>query len=289
MCKTIKLKTDKEKTDQFIKNCIEDFEDDDLLRDYDQDLKEELYKSKFVKLVRKYIYEGPIFEKRMISAFENLNDDLRVHAIHSLSAFGVARVLNILAKKSKKFDVNAKDSCDRTPLYAATSNSSFKGVMALLKLGADVHHLDCFGRSFVHMVSYAKLPFIKKLYKYTIDHPECGFKFDFDNPNEALVPIMIQEGTLATAKWLIEDLHCNVNAIDGEGNTALYYVGLFNNQPKKMLYLIEQGALSTGFSENAFKIVVDKLGKLSKKMDEKTCSIEEIRLFNVLKKFLESI
>lgn len=291
MCKIVKLETDNEKKDQFVKKFIQGFCDEDdlseMCRDYDEEIKDELYHSKFLNVLVQFYFDAN--EKKLVSSFEKLEKNVRVQAIHFMAAIGLTPALKILAKKSKKFDVNAEDSFNRTPLFNATSNSCFKGVMTLIELGADIHHLDSFGRSFVHMVSYAKLPFVKKLYKYTIDHPDCGFKFDFKNPTEALVPIMIHEGSLSTAKWLIEELNCDVNAVDEYGKTALYYEGLFNNHPKKMLYLIEHGAVSTEFSENAFKMVNDKLCKLRKKIDDKVCSVEDLHLFDVLQKFYKSI
>lgn len=88
-----------------------------------------------------------------------------------------------------------------------------------------------------------------------------GVVFDLSNPVDAVLPLAGAECSVAVLRWLIEDLRGDVNTVDAEGHTAMYYACLFEVR-KNILFLIDKGAYPVEGSENAFVPIVQRIKEL---------------------------
>ena len=125
------------------------------------------------------------------------------------------------AAKEEKADIDT-DFCDpeygTSPLMQACFNSCENSFLTLIeKGGASLSVKDNRGRGLAYACLFSHdLDFMKWAKEHGVD-------FDLNNPVDAVLPLAGAEGTVDVLKWLIEELGGDVNFVDAEGHTALYY------------------------------------------------------------------
>ena len=125
------------------------------------------------------------------------------------------------AAKEEKANIDT-DFCDpeygTSPLMQACFNACENSFSVLVgKGGASLSVKDNLGRGLAYACLFSHdLDFMK----WAKEH---GVEFDLNNPVDAVLPLAGAEGTVDVLKWLIEELGGDVNFVDAEGHTALYY------------------------------------------------------------------
>ena len=161
--------------------------------------------------------------EKIEEAFSALPENLRAIAFHHAVLTDDSDIVKacVNAAKEKKANIDT-DFCDpeygSSPLMQACFNSCKNSFSVLVeKGGAFLSVKDNRGRGLAYACLFSHdLDFMK----WAIKH---GVEFDLNNPVDAVLPLAGAEGTVDVLKWLIEELGGDVNFVDAEGHTALYY------------------------------------------------------------------
>lgn len=195
--------------------------------------------------------------------FFRLPEDLRTIAFHHAVLTDDPDVLEVLitAVQNEELNINTDlgdEVFGTSPLMMACYNKCRNSFSALVQKGqADLNVKDKLGRGLAHACLFShNLPFMKWA-------QQRGVVFDVNNATDALIPLAGAECSIATLKWLIDDLGGNVNFADNDGHTAMFYACLWEVRDN-ILYLINKGAYPTELSEAAFAPIVYRIQQLQK-------------------------
>ena len=181
------------------------------------DLSEDYFETDCFKAIARR--ETPDIDKEFALVPEKFRAVAFLHAILTDDPDIVEACIN--AAKKAKANIDA-DFCDpeygTSSLMQACFNSCKNSFSVLVeKGGASLSVKDNRGRGLAYACLFSHdLDFMK----WAKEH---GVEFDLNNPVDAVLPLAGAEGTVDVLKWLIEELGGDVNFVDQEGHTALYY------------------------------------------------------------------
>lgn len=215
--------------------------------------------------------------------FAALPDKFRAVAFHHAVLTDDSDIVKAFIKAAKNakadIDTDFSDSEYGTPpLMQACYNKCRNAFVSLVAGGASLSVKDAMGRGLAHACVFShNLAFMKWAQKH-------GVVFDLNNPVDAVLPLAGAECSVAVLRWLIEDLRGDVNTVDAEGHTAMYYACLFEVR-KNILFLIDKGAYPVEGSENAFVPIVQRIKELRAQRPsgiidfEIDCEIQKLKNF----------
>nr|XP_029730511.1 26S proteasome non-ATPase regulatory subunit 10-like [Aedes albopictus] len=155
----------------------------------------------------------------LLQEFRYRNDN--EHLVqHYIVERGLTEMLSLILPK---IDVSHGDKFGMTPLHYAAGCNQLEMIGLLVRAGAEV---DCFD---VHRTT----PLMRALSKNHLEayHMLVGFGANVDlvrqfrNDNfdaETVLHITAEKNRLAATKLLVEDLECDINCVDNDGNTPLH-------------------------------------------------------------------
>lgn len=200
--------------------------------------------------------------------FAALPDKFRAVAFHHAVLTDDSDIVEafIKAAKNAKADIDTGfcDSEYGTPLLMRACFGKCRNSFVSLveKGGASLSVKDAMGRGLAYACVFShNLAFMKWAQKN-------GVVFDLNNPVDAVLPLAGAECSVAVLRWLIEDLRGDVNTVDAEGHTAMYYACLFEVR-KNILFLIDKGAKMTDKREALFNLIIDQIKELQKQPSSK--------------------
>lgn len=219
--------------------------------------------------------------------FAVLPEEFRAIAFHHAVLTDDSDIVEAFIKAAQNaktdIDTDFSDSEYGTPpLMQACYNKCKNAVVSLIKNGASLSVKDNFGRGLAYACVFShNLRFMQWAQKH-------GIVFDLNNPVDAVLPLAGAECSVAVLRWLIEDLRGDVNTIDAEGHTAMYYACLFEVR-KNILFLIDKGAYPVEGSENAFVPIVNRIKELMAQRPSDVIDFEIDREIQKLKNFAKKI
>lgn len=199
--------------------------------------------------------------------FAALPDKFRAVAFHHAVLTDDSDIVEAFIKAAKNakadIDTDFSDSEYGTPpLMQACYNKCRNAFVSLVAGGASLSVQDAMGRGLAYACVFShNLAFMKWAQKH-------GVVFDLSNPVDAVLPLAGAECSVAVLRWLIEDLRGDVNTVDAEGHTAMYYACLFEVR-KNILFLIDKGAKMTDKREALFNLIIDQIKELQKQPSSK--------------------
>ncbi len=191
----------------------------------------------------------------------------------------------IKAAQNAKADIDT-DFCDPEygvpPLMRACFEKCRNAFVSLIASGASLSVKDAMGRGLAYACVFShNLAFMKWAKKH-------GVVFDLSNPADAVLPLAGAECSIAVLRWLIEELHGDVNTVDAEGHTAMYYACLFEVR-ENILFLINKGAYPVEGSENAFVPIIKRIKELQTQRPSDIIDFKIDREIQKLKDFARKI
>ena len=197
------------------------------------------------------------------SGFIALPQELRAIAFHHAVLINRADIIKavLCASNRLKADVNTNfvtDFCGLPPLMTACRARCRRSFLALVNDGgADLSVCDEDGYTLARAcVESRDLSFVQMAQKY-------GVVFDVNDPVDALIPLAARYDCSFVLRWLIEDLHGDINQTDEEGSSALDYA-CRREKRNVFLYLLDKGAKMTGKHEILFGFIIDQIRELQK-------------------------
>ena len=228
------------------------------------------------RVARRMVWDIP-------KGFAALPEKFRAVAFHHAVLTDDSDIVEAFLKAAKKAKMNIDtDFCDpeygTPPLMMACFKKAKNAFVSLVeKGGASLSVKDNLGRGLAYACVFShNLAFMKWAKKH-------GVVFDLSDPVDAVIPLAGAEGSVAVLRWLIEDLHGDVNAVDAEGRTAMYYACLFEVR-ENILYLIDKGAYPTEGSESAFVPVVNRIKELR---EQEPSDIADLEIKSEIKKLTD--
>ena len=219
--------------------------------------------------------------------FAVLPEEFRAIAFHHAVLTDDSDIVEAFVKAAQNaktdIDTDFSDSEYGTPpLMQACYNKCKNALVSLIKNGASLSAKDNLGRGLAYACVFShNLRFMQWAQKH-------GIVFDLNNPVDAVLPLAGAECSVAVLRWLIEDLHGDVNIADASGHTAMYYACLFEVR-ENILYLIDKGAYPVEGSENAFVPIVNRIKELRAQRPSDVIDFEIDREIQKLKNFAKKI
>ncbi|XP_055604400.1 uncharacterized protein LOC129752655 [Uranotaenia lowii] len=167
---------------------------------------------------------------------------LHMLAVESKSAELLARILPSL-------DPNCEDLIGRTPLHYAAQNNSVEVIQFLLEAGSNLHHQESSGATpLIRAIAQGHLEAYRTLLNAGAD---SGVVQTFRNRNfnhESVLHVVAERGHLAMMKILVEELGCELDVQDDQGNTPLH-LAVKAGELATVKYLLSKNA-SIGIRNN---------------------------------------
>lgn len=228
------------------------------------------------RVARRMVWDIP-------AGFAKLPRKFRAVVFHHAVLTDDSDIVEAFLKAVKKAKMNIDtDFCDPEygvpPLMRACFNKAKNAFVSLVeKGGASLSVKDAKGRGLAYACVFShNLAFMKWAKKH-------GVVFDLSDPVDAVIPLAGAEGSVAVLRWLIEDLHGDVNAVDADGHTAMYYACMFGANDN-ILYLIDKGAYPTEGSESAFVPVVNRIKELR---EQEPSNVADLEIKSEIKKLTD--